>query len=267
VLTTRALHGPVAGAVALAAALVVAHPRARAQDGAPGTGLQADPARTPTTQALTLYDEGMRRFAARELAAAAAAFAAAHALDSRPEYLFAQAQATRQGGDCVGARALFERFLATDPPARQVEATRLALARCTPARPAPAEAPPEPGTLTPSASTPRLPPIPPARPSPLVPPSSPGPRPRRLVSTATLAAVGVAGAATGTTLMLGARGAATSADPRTTYGQYATARDGAERRWTWGAGLVVAGSALIGLALTHFLAGGPAAPAPPERAP
>ena len=58
------------------------------------------------------------------------ALRAAYALEPRREILFAEAQATRLGGDCRAAVPLYERFLATDPPPRQVEAARIALGRC-----------------------------------------------------------------------------------------------------------------------------------------
>lgn len=100
-----------------------------------------------------LYDAGMQSYATRDYVAAAQSFAQAYAIDPQREILFAQAQATRLGGDCPAAVPLYRRFLATDPPARQVDATRIALARCETAAAAspdagsPAAPPPLPGAV------------------------------------------------------------------------------------------------------------------------
>jgi hypothetical protein len=84
----------------------------------------------PAAQALDLYELGMAHFRARSFGEAARAFEAAYAIDPRREVLFALAQATRLSGDCPAAVPLYQKFLATRPPDQQVEATRLALARC-----------------------------------------------------------------------------------------------------------------------------------------
>jgi hypothetical protein len=109
--------------------------------------LAAEPEVVPVP-AQDLYELGMVHFRARSFGEAARAFEAAYALDPRREVLFALAQATRLAGDCPAAVPLYQRFLATRPPDHQVEATRLALSRCsdrggpagTLARPAPAPA-------------------------------------------------------------------------------------------------------------------------------
>src|SRR5262249_34919033 len=41
-----------------------------------------------------------------------------------------EAQAKRLSGDCRGAVVLYQRFLTTKPPAVQIDATQIALARC-----------------------------------------------------------------------------------------------------------------------------------------
>ncbi len=96
--------------------------------GPPLAARASEPATTGTAE--ELYELGMAHFRARGFSEAARAFEAALALDPRPEILFALAQATRLSGDCPAARPLYQRFLATEPPPHQVEATRIALARC-----------------------------------------------------------------------------------------------------------------------------------------
>jgi hypothetical protein len=105
----------------LLAAGSLAPPAARAEDPA---GVDA------AAVARAHHQAGLARYAARDFAAAAREFAAAYALDPRRESLFAEAQATRLGGDCTTATRLYRDFLATAPPQQQVEATTLALARC-----------------------------------------------------------------------------------------------------------------------------------------
>ena len=80
--------------------------------------------------ARALYDRGLAAFAARDLDAAIAAFQSGYAVEARREFLFAEAQAFRLKGDCVRAVALYQQFLATHPPAIQVDATKLGIDRC-----------------------------------------------------------------------------------------------------------------------------------------
>jgi hypothetical protein len=111
----------------------------------------ADPEPELTGPGRALYDTGMAHFRARAFVEAVRAFEAAYALEPRREVLFALAQATRLAGDCPRAVPLYERFLATGPPARQVDAARIALARCQeqkPIAPPAATAGPSPPTST-----------------------------------------------------------------------------------------------------------------------
>jgi tetratricopeptide (TPR) repeat protein len=109
----------------------------------------------PDAQAL--YERGLARFQTRDYSGAVADLEAGYAIEPRPEFLFAEGQAKRLGGDCKGAIALYQRFLATNPPAVQVNATHIALGRCaqllaehpevvmvTPPPPPPAPPPPPP---------------------------------------------------------------------------------------------------------------------------
>ncbi len=81
-------------------------------------------------EAAALYTRGLERFAARDYAAAIADLEAGYAIEPRREFLFAEGQAKRLAGDCKGAVALYQRFLATDPAAVQANATQIALGRC-----------------------------------------------------------------------------------------------------------------------------------------
>ena len=82
----------------------------------------------PAAQAL--YDRALKGFETRDYAAAIRDLEAGFALDPRREFLFAEAQAKRLSGDCRGAVVLYQRFLTTKPPALQIDATQIALARC-----------------------------------------------------------------------------------------------------------------------------------------
>src|SRR6187551_1608377 len=81
-------------------------------------------------EAAALYKRGLERFAARDYPAAIADLEAGYAIEPRREFLFAEGQAKRLAGDCKGAVALYQRFLATNPPAVQANATQIALGRC-----------------------------------------------------------------------------------------------------------------------------------------
>jgi hypothetical protein len=81
-------------------------------------------------EAQALYERGLARFQAREYPGAIADFEAGYAIEGRREFLFAEGQAKRLGGDCKGAVALYQRFLTTNPPPLQAGATHIALGRC-----------------------------------------------------------------------------------------------------------------------------------------
>ena len=81
-------------------------------------------------EAAALFTRGLERFATRDYAAAVADFEAGYAIDPRREFLFAEGQAKRLAGDCKGAVALYQRFLATNPTGVQANATQMALGRC-----------------------------------------------------------------------------------------------------------------------------------------
>ncbi len=80
--------------------------------------------------ARALYDRALSRFGAHDYTAAIADLEAGYALEPRRDFLFAEAQAKRLGGDCGGAVGLYQRFLMSSPPAVQVNAAQIALGRC-----------------------------------------------------------------------------------------------------------------------------------------
>ena len=113
------------GAVSLPAAARAAEPTAAAPDSGPG---ELEGPMHPAAQAL--YDRALKKFETHDYAAAIGDLEEGFALDPRREFLFAEAQAKRLGGDCRGAVVLYQRFLTTRPPALQIDATQIALARC-----------------------------------------------------------------------------------------------------------------------------------------
>ncbi|HSY40565.1 MAG TPA: hypothetical protein VLA79_13585 [Polyangia bacterium] len=113
------------GAVLLPAAARAAAPAGAAPDS--GLGELEGPMH-PAAQAF--YDRALKKFETRDYVAAIGDLEEGFALDPRREFLFAEAQAKRLGGDCRGAVILYQRFLTTKPPALQIDATQIALARC-----------------------------------------------------------------------------------------------------------------------------------------
>jgi len=186
-------------------------------------------------EAQARFDEAMALYAAHQYQAAIAAFQAAYALEPRREILFAQAQATRLSGDCAAALPLYQRFLATQPPPQQVEATRIAVARC------------EAATVT--ATGPPRAPDPPILAAPPPPPRWYSDR-----AGAALVGAGLIGAGVGVALVSSARSLDDQA--RAAHDRYDTAaalRDRAERRWAWGVGTIVAGSALLATGIGRYV--------------
>jgi tetratricopeptide (TPR) repeat protein len=101
------------------------------------------PARADETADAHLQD-GLARYEAGDFAGAMDAFDAGYAVEPRPAFLFAAAQAARRSGDCRRAIDYYDRFLASDPSESQAEAARAQRERC--AEMLPAEAEPEPAT-------------------------------------------------------------------------------------------------------------------------
>ena len=100
---------------------------------------------------------GLERYERGNLVGAIEAFERGYALEPRPMFLFALGQAHRKRNDCERARASFDAFLATSPPAAQADAARDQRERCEPPAPAPViEAAPAP-------AAPAAPPPPPPK--------------------------------------------------------------------------------------------------------
>lgn len=116
---------------------------------APPTGV--DPA------AWRLYRRGLDHFNAGRYGAAVADFRASYDVTPSPGLLYNIAQALRLGGDCVGARAAYDGFLATNPPEkirRRAEARLAELNGCAsgPRQPLALAAPPLPISSLPSGA-------------------------------------------------------------------------------------------------------------------
>jgi len=125
-------------ALAVAMALLVATATARADE--PGSGQKAkqkasqkaDP--EADTDLAREVDEHLQRgiefYAQKQYELALVEFRAGYALDPRPDFLFAMAQAERLSGDCPTAVVYYQRFLETHPDPNQAEAARVNLRRC-----------------------------------------------------------------------------------------------------------------------------------------
>ena len=230
------------------------------------------------------YESAMAHYAAKEYEAAISELALAYAAEPRREILFAQAQATRLAGDCPAALPLYERFLATSPPARQVEATRIAVARCAalaaqpPAKGAPAMKGTPPNATAPAdgtvggrpLATPALPlttavapgakpPVVPGLEQGGLPPSRPPPAARRWYRDrvgGVLAAAALVTAATGAVLLTSARAADRMARASGDLQSYADQHAPAEDRERWGlTGVLVGGALAVGAASRYLWVG------------
>jgi hypothetical protein len=118
--------GTLPTALALLFVLVLGARPARAA--APAATIEPEGPMHPAAQAL--YDRALAEFSNRDYPAAIRDTEAGYAIDARREFLFTEAQAKRLAGDCRGAVGLYQRFLTTQPPQVQVDATHIALARC-----------------------------------------------------------------------------------------------------------------------------------------
>jgi hypothetical protein len=184
--------------------------------------------------AKTLYDQALAGFATRDYAAAIGNLEAAYALDPRRELLFAEAQAKRLSGDCRGAVVLYQRFLTTRPPALQIDATQIALARCA------QELAKRPDTLIVAP-----PPPPPPRPAP--------PRWSRDPWGLTLTVAGGVAIAVGAGYLLAAESARSDAGQATTYGVYQSRWSSAESRRDVAVTALAIGGALAATGVLRFV--------------
>ncbi|HEY2901252.1 MAG TPA: hypothetical protein VGL59_11795 [Polyangia bacterium] len=178
------------------------------------------------------YDRGLAFYGSKDYPAAIAELQAGYAADPRREFLFAEAQAQRLAGDCQHAVPLYQRFLATDPSAVQVNAAQVGLARCAQQMAAAPPAPPPPPPVVPA-----LPPSPP-----------PAPWYRDSVGGALLAG-GVIGLGVGAGLLIAAAVAHNDAG---LYDDYAQRQSTIERRGNIGVGALAAGVVLTGAAAYRY---------------
>jgi hypothetical protein len=198
---------------------------------APGTVVEG-PMRP---EAAALYTRGLERFAARDYAGAIADLEAGYAIEPRREFLFAEGQAKRLAGDCKGAVALYQRFLATNPPAVHANATQIALGRCAQHL---AEHP-----EVVMVEQPRQPP----------PPPPPPPKWWHDSLGLGLTGAGVAAIAVGIGFVAASYSARHDADNVATYDPYDQRWSTAETRWQVGVGTLALGTALTAAGVTRFV--------------
>jgi tetratricopeptide (TPR) repeat protein len=77
-----------------------------------------------------LAAEAEQAFAAHDYDAVTKALEQAHAIDPRPSFVYALAQADRLGGHCAAAIDRYATYLELDPPEEPAEEARLAIAEC-----------------------------------------------------------------------------------------------------------------------------------------
>jgi hypothetical protein len=187
----------------------------------------------PAAQAL--YDRALKGFETRDYAGAIADLEAGFALDPRREFLFAEAQAKRLSGDCRGAVVLYQRFLTTHPPALQIDATQIALARCAQEL---ANKPPV-VIVTPP------PPPPPPRPAP--------PRWSRDPWGLGLTGAGAAAVAVGIGFLVASEIARGDAESATSYAAYSSHWSTAGTRLDVAVGALAVGGALVAAGVGRFV--------------
>lgn len=78
----------------------------------------------------THLKRGIEFYAEKQYELAIVEFRAGFAIDPRPDFLFALAQAERLSGDCRTAVVYYKRFLETKPGENQQEAARVNMKRC-----------------------------------------------------------------------------------------------------------------------------------------
>lgn len=213
-------------ALILALALALAAPTARADD-SPVPEADVGPSANDWLRV------GLERYERGNLVGAIDAFERGNAREPRPVFLFALAQAHRKRGDCARARALFDTFLASNPPEAQAAAAREQRERCEEAAPPPPPPPPEPVAV---AAVPAPPPPPP-------PSTRPWYRDRLAVGAG---AAGVILLGSSGALWLSAQSAADAAATTDSYDRHQLLRERAESRQLYagialGAGVAAAG--------------------------
>jgi tetratricopeptide (TPR) repeat protein len=186
-------------------------------------------------EAAALYTRGLARFPARDYAGAIADLEAGYAIDPRREFLFAEGQAKRLAGDCKGAVALYQRFLATQPPAVQANATQIALGRCAQHM----------------ADHPEVVVV--EQPRPALPPPPPPPKWWRDPFGLAFTGAGVAAIGVGVGFIAASSSAQHDAENAPTYDPYDQRWATAESRRQVGVGTVALGTALTAIGVARFV--------------
>lgn len=186
---------------------------------------------------------GLARFESGDYTGALDAFQRGHAIDPRPQFLFAMAQAARLRGDCKAALVYYRQFLTTSPPEEQATAAQQHLRRCS--------------SVVSATPTPEPEPEPAPEPAPVAPEPEPD-APPFWTDPITL---GVGGGAlaftlTGVGFFLAAGGAADDAAAAETYNEHSSLIDRAESRQRIGIVTLSAGVALTGYTIYRILRGG-----------
>lgn len=183
-------------------------------------------------EAARLYARGLERYTARDYAGAIADLEAGYKIEPRREFLFAEGQAKRLAGDCKGAVALYQRFLATQPPAVQAHATQIALGRCAQHM----------------ADHPEIVVVQPPRP-----PPPPPPKWWRDPWGLGFSGAGVAAIGVGVGFIAASYSARDDAAGAPALGPYNGRWSTAESRWRVGVGTLALGAALTAVGVTRFV--------------
>ena len=186
-------------------------------------------------EAAVLYKRGLERFTARDFAGAVADLEAGYTIDPRREFLFAEGQAKRLAGDCKGAVALYQRFLATSPSPVQANATQIALGRCAQHL----------------AEHPQVVVVEPPRPPP--PPPPPPPKWWRDPYGLAFTGAGAVSIAVGASFIAASYSARNDAERMTDYNPFDSRWSTAESRWQVGVGTIALGTALTAVGVTRFV--------------
>jgi len=185
-------------------------------------------------EAAALYTRGLERYTAHDYAGAIADLEAGYAIERRREFLFAEGQAKRLAGDCKGAVALFQRFLATSPPAVQANATQMALGRCAQHL----------------AEHPEIVVVQPPRQTPTPPPP---PKWWRDPWGLGLSGAGAAAIGVGLGFIVASYSARHDAERSPLYNPFDSRWSTAESRWSVGVGTLAFGTALTAAGVTRFV--------------
>lgn len=208
----------------------------------------------------THLQRGIEFYAEKQFELAIVEFRAGYAIDPRPDFLFALAQAERLSGDCPTAIIYYRRFLETGPTANQAEAARVNMRRCERALESGPEGVPRRETETALDRAERAAaPAPPA-----VPEIAEPPRVERALESASrpwyrdslgmsLAAGSVVGLGVGVGFWMAKRSAESAASDAPDYESYQTNLDRARQNRTLAIVGLGAGVALAGAATVRYL--------------